>query len=43
MPVPSKTKIERVKFKKTVWSDIVAPDPDTLDILKKKYKFHELD
>ncbi len=43
MPAESKTKIERVKFKKTVWTDIVAPDQETLEALKKKHKFHELD
>jgi len=39
----TKIKVEQVKLKTLVWTDIINPDKETLDKLKKKHKFHELD
>lgn len=39
----TKTKVERIKFKTLAWTDIVNPDSEVLEELRKKHKFHELD
>lgn len=35
--------MELIKYKKIQWMDIVDPNPQDLQYLKRKYKFHELD
>ena len=35
--------MEEVKFKNQRWINIVSPGKEALDVVGKKYRFHELD
>jgi len=35
--------VETIKHKKIIWTNIIKPDHEVIDTLRKKYKFHPLD